>query len=785
LDTTVRNEICNGSAINLGRQERLDTERGIGSTTRARFAEPRGKIVKKAHQDLAPMLCPNILKQLLRAAVAMRGTVSKSCYLALLLPVMAAAQQAEPAPDSAAQLTTVMITAQKVTENLQKAPVAVTAISSQDITRSGIQSMQDLQWKLPALEFQTAQSVPDVFIRGVGTYDLQAGVDSAVAYVIDGIYLAHPSAFPPVLVDIAQVEEVRGPQGTLYGRNSNGGAVIFNTNKPVIGRWDAEAGISTGDYGHLGSDFMINVPLTDTLATRFAFGTDRHDPYYSNGGVNGNNFTGRWRVLFRPLENLTLIATLDRSRVSTNDSWVPDRCPPGSSEAACAGVSFRPWTGIGPHNPADFTAIDTWGTYLEADLSLSWGTITSLSSYRNSDWFAHQTWAIGPDPYGFTPQGVLLPGEVNTGYTQGQTSRLTTQELRIASPAGSRLTWVVGGFYSRERAPYIETLLNNNVTFFTTNPLLTDDSKAVFGQLTYPIIDGLRVTGGLRYTNEKKSAAQTEDGVFINPRNDLSKVTWKAGLEYDLAPQSMVYGSVSTGFKSGGVSEVPNFRGSSQTYGPETITAYQLGNKNRFWSDRVQVNWEIFYYDYHGFQTLNAVTDPTGTYTGLFLETLNSQKATMYGGEVETTFALTAHDRLTFSPTFLHSIFDEFDVGGVNESGNHIEASAPYTIAGSYQHEFVLPRLSVLVANISTELVGGHYMDNGNAPGSYQRTYTRTSAHLTYEDGDGHWSASAYVKNLENSAVINFYAGSTLGIGDIVSLRPPRTYGLSVDWHLQ
>jgi iron complex outermembrane recepter protein len=712
----------------------------------------------------------------------MKGIASRLYCAAVLLPAVAAGQQAPADPNSGAQLSEVIITARKTSEDLQHAPIAVTTVGAEEIARSGVKNPTDLQWQLPAVEFQTAQSVPDVFIRGVGTYNLQAGVDSAIAFSIDGIYLAHPSAYPPVLVDIAQVEEVRGPQGTLYGRNSNGGGISFTTNKPVIGQWDAEAGISTGSYSALGSNFMINVPLTDTLATRFAIGTDRHDGYYANGYDQANNYTARWRTLWQPLDNLEFIATLDRSRVKDNgytvDACAPagNLCPPGSS--------FKPWTGIGPRNPFDFDHIDTWGTYLEANLKLSWGTITSLTSYRNSDWRSSITDTVGDAVPAYTPQGALNPLDMNTGFTQGEDARLTTQELRIASPAGSTWNWIFGGYYSRERSPYAESLISNGFAFFTTTPLLSDDSKAVFGQLTYPIFTGLRITGGLRYTNESKSASQIEGGTVVSPSDKESKVTWKAGLEYDLTPKSLLYGSVSTGFKSGGVSEVPDFPGSSQTYGPETITAYQFGNKNRFWSDRIQVNYELFYYDYKGFQTLNVLTDPTGTFPGLFFETLNSQKSEMYGGEIETTFALTAHDRLSISPTFLHARFIEFNVGGVDYNGNHIEAAGPYTVAGTYQHEFVLPASNKIIAKASTELVGGHYMDNGNAAGSYQPTYTRTTLDLTYEDGGGHWSASAYVRNLENTGVIAFYTGTTLGIPDTVDLYPPRTYGLSVRWHL-
>ncbi len=721
----------------------------------------------------------------------MRGIAFKLVALTGLLPAIAIGQQAQSDSDTGAQLKEIVITARKTTEDLQKAPIAVTAIGSEDIARAGIKDATDLQWQLPAIEFQVAQSVPDVFIRGVGTYDLQAGVDSAVAFSIDGIYLAHPSAYPPVLVDIAQVEEVRGPQGTLYGRNSNGGALAFNSNKPVLGRWDAEAGVDTGNFGHVGTNVMLNVPVTGTLSTRVAFGTDKHDPYYRNGDVDGNNYTGRWRTLWQPTDDFQVIATFDKSNISTNVSWTPDRCSERSNAPQCAGVKFQPWTGIGPRNPADFTHTTTWGAYLEANLTLRWATITSLTGYRDSDWRSHLTWTAGGVPYGYSPQGDLLPGEMNSGFTQGERARNTTQELRIASPADpmSRLTWLVGFYYSHERAPYAEAFLANNNFFFFSSPLLTDDSKAIFGQVTYSIVPGLRVTGGLRYTDENKSAVGVQSGTALNLTDTLHRVTWKAGVDYDLSPTSLLYGSVSTGFKSGGVSEVPNFPGSNQLYGPETITAYQVGNKNRFLNNRVQVNWEAFYYDYKGFQTLQGIADASGQYPGFFLETLNSQKATMYGGELEMEFALSAHDRLTLSPTLLHAKFDQFKVLGTDYSGHHIEAAPPYSVGGSFQHEFLLPASNTLVFKISTDLVGGHYMDNTNVPGSFQPTYTRSTASLTYEDGGGHWSASAWVRNLENNAAMSFYIGTTFpGTAaadyDTVGVTPPRTYGVTVRWHL-
>ena len=464
----------------------------------------------------------------------MRGIASRLCFLAGLLPAVAAAQQAQP--DSGAQLGEVVVTARKSSEDLQHAPVAVTTISSEEIARTGVKDPTELQWQLPAVEFQIAQSVPDIFIRGVGTYNLQAGVDSAVAFSVDGIYLAHPSAYPPVLVDIAQVEEVRGPQGTLYGRNSNGGAISFESHKPVIGKWDVQAGISAGNYSALGANFVVNVPVADTVATRFAIGTDRHDGYMSNGYGDQDNYTASWRTLFQPTENLELVASFDKSRIQ-NNGYTVDGCAPAGK--ACP---FHPWTGLGPRNPSDFDHIDAWAGYLEANWKLGWGTLTSLTSYRDSDWESHITRTVGDAEPAYSPTGELNPLNQNLGFTQGENAKQTTQELRLASAPGSRLGWLVGAFYLRQRTPYAESLISNGFTFFRTTPLLSDDSKAVFGQLTYSIVDDLRLVGGLRYTNEEKSAAETKNGVFVNPSNKLNKVTWKAGVEYDLSPHSLLYG---------------------------------------------------------------------------------------------------------------------------------------------------------------------------------------------------------------------------------------------------
>lgn len=702
-----------------------------------------------------------------------RSGFGLSCTWALgvLAPVQGHAQTG--AESQGASVEEIIITARKSSENLQRAAISVTAINMDTIERSGVKDPTDLQSRMPGVEFQTATSVPGVSIRGIGTYNLQSGVDAAVAYSIDDIYLARPQAFPPVLVDIAQVEVVRGPQGTLYGRNSNGGAISFRTNKPELGKLGAALTGTVGNYSTFGSEAMLNVPLGDKAAIRGAFGSNNRDGYYENGYGDANDWAARVRLLLQPADSFDFALTADRSRLR-NAGATSDACPPRSSYAICQTTPFRPWTGLDGRDPTDFVHIDIWSIYGEANLTLNDVTVTSLTSYRHTDWLTKRT------DFQFDSQA---------GFIQGLVSKLFTQELRIASSDSSALRWLVGGYYSHESGPGRMSLEAGGADYFISNPELEMESKALFGQVTYSVTDSLRLTGGIRYTMEEKSATGPVEVILaasqtflIDHRTSLDKVTWKAGFEYDVAPDSLLYGSVSTGFKSGGVNQVPNHPAFSPVYEPETITAYQIGSKNRFFSNSLQINAEFFYYDYRNFQTLQIAVDPSGEVPGFFAETANSQKATLYGGEIEAILALSRVDTLTASLTLLHNKFDRFLVGGTDLSGKHLQAAPPYAVAVSYQHIFELGNGGEIILGADSQLVGAHYMDNSNISGSYQTTYTRSGASLTYQDRNRNWTVSLFIRNIEDRAVIATYAPSFIGPGDTATLYPPRVFGALLGW---
>jgi iron complex outermembrane receptor protein len=258
-------------------------------------------------------------------------------------------------------------------------------------------------------------------------------------------------------------------------------------------------------------------------------------------------------------------------------------------------------------------------------------------------------------------------------------------------------------------------------------------------------------------------------------REEHSGVTWKAGVEADVASNSMAYASVSTGFKSGGVNQVTPGIGLPGSYGPEKITAYELGSKNRFLDERLQVNAEVFRYDYKGFQTLSAAFVPSGL---LFFITQNSQKAKFSGGEVEATALLTSSDQLTFSATVLDAHYTEFNVGGVDRSGFRATNAPTYTATAGYQHVFTMTDSSTITAQADIRLVGSQWVNSDHAPGTLQDRYHQSSANIAYSPADSRWSISAWIRNIENKGIVynvNDQPEPAMGFP-----LPPRTFGLSI-----
>jgi iron complex outermembrane receptor protein len=675
-------------------------------------------------------------------------------------------------------LQEVTVTARLVTESLQDANVSITAVGGDAIAADGIKDLIDLESQLPGVRFSES-GLSSILIRGVGTVNNQPGVDSAVLYAQDGTYMSHLQALPPSMFDIERIEVVRGPQGTLYGRNSNGGSLNIITQRPKLNEFDASAGVTLGNYDSIDTNVMLNVPAGEKVAFRLAVATDKGDPYFDDGSEGTDNWAARLRMLVSPSENLDILGTLEYSEIDDSGVGI-SYCPPRSDKPACAGYPWRPYAGFGApgtfgtpggqsgENP-NYLTRKNYSAYVEVNYQTPIGNLTSLTNYHKYDMNNRYVWDFATD------------------YRPVHHDKFTTQEIRLASNADSRIQWVTGLYYAKEELNTLEYFdYNQRPGVRLRIPDGEVESKAIFGDVTFPLTDKLSLVGGARYTREVKdtpglSTAYDVTGTIPTTvetggtPNEESRPTWKGGLRYQVADDSLLYATVSTGFKSGGVNQVPAGIGLVEVYGPEEILAYQLGSKNRFLGNRFQVNGELFYYTYDNYQAITVARDPRGFFPGNFFTTINVQNAEFYGAEIESSTRVLEGGQFDLAVTYLHA---EFELG-TNRPGNAPE----YTLAAAYQHIFTLSTGGELRAKINSQYVPGNFTSNSNFAASYQEAYTRTGANVSYAPEGGAWKVGAFVMNLEDKAVIRQGQTPTSRPGDNAFMMPPMQYGVSFEYN--
>ncbi|WP_045858137.1 TonB-dependent receptor [Teredinibacter purpureus] len=667
------------------------------------------------------------------------------------------------------RLIEVVVTVQKKEEGVQETPISVAVASGDSLVQQGITDLAALQGFIPGVQFQPVGDTLAT-IRGLGTYTLEPGVDSAISFNLDGIYLASPGTTPPVFFDLSRVEIMRGPQGTLFGRNSNAGAINIVTNKPVR-EFEGLASVQVGNNELLTSEFVINTPLNDDFTLRAAMSTVSHEGYKKSGHDDKDQYAGRVHLLYSPVETFSFLGTVDYSMEDSMGGGEFSPCPPKSS-AFCT-IDWEPFSG--PRNPSedDFRKVSNTGFYGEARWEADRATWVSVSNYRALD---SRRILSAEDPFG----GVIMLNPESSG-------ALASQEVRVESPASNEVLWVLGVYRSSESRDYT---FNNDLIFADGLPLLDQtfslenysaDSSALFAQLEYPVTSSVRTILGLRYTVEQKvmlggiENSLTGDAYTIDTESDHAKLTWKAGLEYDIAENARVFGSVSTGFKSGGASMVPSGFELPETYEPEEITAYQLGVKSRFKENRIQLNAEAFYYDYTGLQNLT----PVNSDSTFFFTTANSQKTVFQGGEIETAYVFDDASRLGVALAYLDAEYTEFELPGLSLSGGAVRSSPPLTANISYDKVFKFLHGSRLLGHIEWIWFDEQWASITNSPNALQESYGQTAASVTYQSASKKWDSIFWVRNLENNAVIHSV------FADAATVYPPRSLGVSIRRNFQ
>jgi iron complex outermembrane receptor protein len=662
----------------------------------------------------------------------------------------------------------VIVTAQKRSESASRTPLALSALTSKDLEKRGVNDAAGLTYVVPNVQIGTADGGnTNIYIRGIGSNNTTEGGDPAAAFHLDGVYLGRPDEARGAFFDIDRVEVVRGPQGTLYGRNATAGAVNVITGRPedTLG---GKLSFAFGNYDLRRVDGMVNLPVNDMLALRVAVMGEHHENYVRTASPNNNqNTTGaRVHALFKYSKDGSVLVTVDQARINGPDN---------------AGVVLPIKDEHGEAGLSDLTTLDAagkanyYGARLEWNQSLGFATLTYLGAHRHR--------AVGSSSHeigGFGPSYSFMNGDANQ----------SSHELRLSSNESGPWKWVAGAYAFNENQ-------NNDSSF--SNGVLTADvpdyesrSRALFGQATYALTSTLRVTAGARTTHDTKSTfGEISTFTLFGPTRFATTDTersWrhtdgKLGIDYDLAPGSMLYANVATGYKAGGFNTASAAGNSPMSpYNPEKLTSVEGGLKTKVFGNAGQLNIALFHYGYKDLQVNTIVS--VGGGAGLVLVN-NAATATVNG--LEGDLKLRVSPAGTFDATFAYTDakYDDFTTCVYEPdntlhdcSGNALRNAPKVTLTLGYEHRIAVGNGNMTL-RADTRFSSKYYNDDTNSDLFRQGSYTRSGLSARYDTADYKYYVSAYVRNLENRNVMasRFPAvvGSSRGY-----FAAPRTVGMSI-----
>ncbi len=739
-----------------------------------------------------------------------------------LLSISTTSAQDNQAPRASQGLEEITVTAQRRAESLQRAAIAVSAVSGESLTQSSITQATDLTRIVPSLQVAPASAFTQIYLRGVGTFGANAFAEQGVAFNLDGVYLSRPAAPAGLFYDLERIEVLKGPQGTLYGRNASGGALNVITAKPRLGELNGHLNAEYGDYDSIKASGAVNAPIGDSVALRVAGQYVDRDGYYSDGYDDEESESVRAQLRVDPGNGFDMIMMADYANIGGRGSGgtiMPlvagedDRLGPSDPRVIEEYLS-RPPTPPVPQIIAQddgYQDNDFYGALATINFDVGFGELTFIPAYRKTD-------------LDFVSYASSFLIDVE------EESEQTSFEARLGNQ-GDRLTWVAGAYYFDEEVSADQFFDQaSNATLIQSE--LETTSYAFFGQATWSLTDTFRLTGGLRYTKDnKKQDTYAESRPFVGfvppgPPDfipiiitiptvavsdvDFEETTWKAGIEYDLGEDSLLYASVATGFKSGIL-----YSATGRNYSePEDLTAYTIGSKNRFLDDQVQLNLELFYWDYQDQQIshlgpVQIATTPGGPIYGPVFLTENAGKATIQGLEAELLWRVldnglfslnfqyldTEYDDLAYqayspsgvppavgcavTPTTLIGATPMARIFDVNCSGRPVVNAPETALNVGYEHTFELGDVGRLIFGVDSRIESSRYLSIDFLPLGRQDSYTMSNARITWETASGAFAVTGFVNNIEDELVFSNSLQSPAKTGTIYNqLRSPRTYGV-------
>lgn len=710
-----------------------------------------------------------------------------------------ASQAAQPERGGIAE---VIITAQKVAQPASKTPLALSVISGDDLKNAGTVDPRALAATLPNVEIAQESGMLQVSIRGVTSLDMTEKGDPSAAFHVDGAYVPRYEAQAVAFYDLDRIEVLRGPQGTLYGRNATAGAINLITNRPTR-KLEGRVGVELGNYNTRRYDGVLNIPLGDTWAFRAALNANKHDTYLKPGPNNiplesQDDKSLRLHLLGNFSKDTSLLLTAERNEIGGGGvSPVPltnffTGTPVGTLPFTAPGRGNDLLNPVYVDRGSSAQRTAAWEFKQDADHRRD-NTATSLrGEFKTALGATELTYQVA--------QMRLELDQMNNGvyfgfpFTNEQRgeSKALSHELRLNSTGTGPLRWVAGVYHFDEDI-FRDSKYNTYVTApfgsFTVHlPFLAsinNKSKAAFGQATYALREDTRLTAGVRYTKDRKSGYDPLSGAAaVPPATTSSKAyaadvsfnntSWKLGIDHDLARNVMLYANVSTGYKSGGF----NAEADTGVYKPETLKAFEAGVKGRFLNNRLQVSANVFHYDYKD-QQLTITSCRTNDPATCHSFTSNAANSVVKGAELEGKMRVGEGGELraTFAATDAH--FKDYRPSStIDFSGQKLDRAPTSTIGLGYTHRFLLEGGGEIAATVGTRHSTSYYLSDPTQGIRYrQPSFHKSDASIGYDSANGKWNVQLFVKNIEDEITLQSRVPGSFFVSD------PRTFGVRAGYN--
>lgn len=751
---------------------------------------------------------------------------------------------------NAVHLEEIIVTAQRRAENLQDVPLSVTSISGDSLITNDIQDARRLELVTPGLTFGRTGTFAMVSIRGARTEGILVNTEPVVAFYNDGVYRRGTQQALYPMMDVEAVEVLRGPQGTLFGRNSYGGAINIRTNRPTD---EFDFGVSSviGTEKRTDIQGFVNYAFNDVVAVRLAGARLRRDGFVENTFESSEDlmdrdedfFRGQLRFSFN--ENVELLIRGEHWSAGGNGSgdfvmFTPGTIraagPDGVPSIADPGFTFGEIVPVNTLGGARLSAADTDPYKLARDVDFINDTeMTTIA--------AELDWTFGPVQakvlVSYADYENLHTGDADfsqfVARESGQFDFNETwqQEIHISSNTEGPIDWLIGAFFMQDDTGdsfFYDGLHRpldpggNCFGFLSDSPIVTTgsavqnckvadpnlvpgefyfgnrrnqqtDSVAGFGQGALKLFDErLRLTGGVRYSRDEKEFRLRDlfdypaDGpddfrdtdftvndttVFeiVDLESSFEKVTWRAAADFYFQPEKMIYGSVSTGFSSGGFNSVANPVTGEFTFDEQNVTAYEIGAKSTLLDGALKLNIAVYHND---FEQILAEPDEFvfGTVI-IFNEVGGDGEAT--GVDVELDWAATPRLLFNLRFSYMDAEFGDFVTGSGSDvaignatrlgvdgtqqpaadvSGLEIPFSPEFTLGLTAQYMMSLGEFGTLVPRVNFYFSDEYWTADQHYPISLQDSYTKTDLSLTWISADEHWQLQGFLRNIEDAAVI-------------------------------